>query len=280
MFGISSFELLIIFIVGLLVLGPERMPEVVRGLGKIVGKLKRFTDEARSQFEKELEVGELKKTLEDFKKSGDLQSLTSSLTELEAEAKKGVGVLQDELSSQINEATEGVTSRRPILTTPPKGFNPTKESLIKEPLRNVPLKNEPLKKESIKNELLANDSLLKEDKSPHQHTLPYHSSLHSSLKKEPFSMDDLLSQNAPSHKLTEPYTKSTPKKALARKGKEVTTDWQAIVNQRQLEILAEGDQAAQAYYDHIKEKYQRKFLTEEERHKRYTERMIALNRPR
>lgn len=249
MFGISSFELLIIFMIGLLVLGPERMPEVVRGLGKVVGKLKRFTDEARSQFEKELEVDELKKTFDDFKKSEELRSLTSGLTQLETEAKKGVGTLQEELSSHIDETTERITSLRPILTTPPTGFNPRKESLVKEPLFNVG--------------------------SPPPSPSPF--------KKEPVSMDDLLSQTRTPSKLAEPYTKSiqsTVRAHSTKAQKEDATDWQVIVNQRQLEILVQRDQSAKAYYNHIKEKYQRKLLTEEERQKRYTERMTHLNKPR
>lgn len=43
-------ELLIIFAVALIVLGPERLPEVARALGKISGQARRAADQLRREF--------------------------------------------------------------------------------------------------------------------------------------------------------------------------------------------------------------------------------------
>ena len=43
MFGIGAPELLVIFVVALIVLGPERLPEVARALGKAMAELRRAT---------------------------------------------------------------------------------------------------------------------------------------------------------------------------------------------------------------------------------------------
>ncbi len=43
MFGIGTPELLVILVVALIVLGPERMPEVARALGKAMAELRRAT---------------------------------------------------------------------------------------------------------------------------------------------------------------------------------------------------------------------------------------------
>ena len=43
MFGIGTPELLVIFIVALIVLGPERLPEVARMLGRAMAELRRAT---------------------------------------------------------------------------------------------------------------------------------------------------------------------------------------------------------------------------------------------
>jgi|YNPBryulayer2012_1023412.scaffolds.fasta_scaffold20855_2 sec-independent protein translocase protein TatB len=63
MFNIGFSEALIIFFVALVVLGPERLPEVGRFLGKLSLEFKRAIDELK----KELEIEELEKDVEEAK---------------------------------------------------------------------------------------------------------------------------------------------------------------------------------------------------------------------
>ena len=63
MFNIGFSEALIIFFVALVVLGPERLPEVGRFLGKLSLEFKRAIDELK----KELEIEELEKEVEETK---------------------------------------------------------------------------------------------------------------------------------------------------------------------------------------------------------------------
>jgi sec-independent protein translocase protein TatB len=50
MFGIGTGELLLILVIALVVLGPERMPRVARDIGRVVGDLRRTSDELREEF--------------------------------------------------------------------------------------------------------------------------------------------------------------------------------------------------------------------------------------
>lgn len=50
MFGIGPEELVLVLIVALLVLGPERLPRVARDVGRVVGDLRRTSDEFREEF--------------------------------------------------------------------------------------------------------------------------------------------------------------------------------------------------------------------------------------
>ena len=50
MFGIGPEELILVLIVALLVLGPERLPKVARDVGRVVGDLRRTSDEFREEF--------------------------------------------------------------------------------------------------------------------------------------------------------------------------------------------------------------------------------------
>lgn len=50
MLGIGAEEFLLVLIVALLVLGPERLPRVARDIGRVVGDLRRTSDEFREEF--------------------------------------------------------------------------------------------------------------------------------------------------------------------------------------------------------------------------------------
>jgi sec-independent protein translocase protein TatB len=50
MFGIGTGELLLLLVLALIVLGPERMPRMARDIGKVVGDLRRTSDELRDEF--------------------------------------------------------------------------------------------------------------------------------------------------------------------------------------------------------------------------------------
>ena len=50
MFGVGPEELVLILVIALIVLGPERMPKLARDLGRVVGDLRRTSDELREEF--------------------------------------------------------------------------------------------------------------------------------------------------------------------------------------------------------------------------------------
>lgn len=60
MFDIGFWELVVIAVVALLVLGPERLPEFAINAGRWLGKLKRFINNTRRELESELRITEQK----------------------------------------------------------------------------------------------------------------------------------------------------------------------------------------------------------------------------
>jgi Tat protein translocase TatB subunit len=50
MFGIGMPELMVIFVIGLVVLGPKRLPELARSLGKSLAEFRRASNEMRREF--------------------------------------------------------------------------------------------------------------------------------------------------------------------------------------------------------------------------------------
>ncbi len=106
MFGISSTEFLIILVIALVVIGPQKLPEMIRTVGKWVGKIQHFTRNIKNDLSNEFELDEIKKSLEELKQSSELQKLKS---ELES-AKSGVEKTISNLESQVEETKSQVES--------------------------------------------------------------------------------------------------------------------------------------------------------------------------
>ncbi len=56
MSGIGFWELIILFLIGLIVLGPERLPRVANQLGSWLGQARRMTRVMKRQLEEELDL--------------------------------------------------------------------------------------------------------------------------------------------------------------------------------------------------------------------------------
>lgn len=65
MFDFSFSEILLCFVVALVVLGPERMPAVARAVGRWTGKARVYMRNLSAELERETQVAELKKQVED-----------------------------------------------------------------------------------------------------------------------------------------------------------------------------------------------------------------------
>lgn len=59
MFDVGFGELVLLFVIGLLVLGPQRLPKVAAELGKWVGRARRTASDLRRQLEREIELSEI-----------------------------------------------------------------------------------------------------------------------------------------------------------------------------------------------------------------------------
>lgn len=86
MFDIGFFELLVIAIVGLLVIGPERLPETVRAIGLWIGRLKRSLRETRSELEKQIGADDIRRQLHNEEV---MRSLESTRRQIEDAVQEG-----------------------------------------------------------------------------------------------------------------------------------------------------------------------------------------------
>ena len=86
MFDIGFSELMIIALVALVVIGPERLPRVARTAGHLLGRLQRYVGDVKSDINREIQLDELKKMQQQVEESArDLQSsVTQEFTSLES----------------------------------------------------------------------------------------------------------------------------------------------------------------------------------------------------
>ncbi len=79
MFDIGFSELMVIALVALVVIGPERLPRVARTLGHLFGRLQRYVNEVKADINREMELEELRKFKNEFEQAA--QSMETKLKE-------------------------------------------------------------------------------------------------------------------------------------------------------------------------------------------------------
>jgi sec-independent protein translocase protein TatB len=66
MFDCSVAELMVVMVVALVVIGPERLPKVARTAGHLFGRLQRYVTQVKSDISREMELAELGKVKSEF----------------------------------------------------------------------------------------------------------------------------------------------------------------------------------------------------------------------
>src|SRR5271156_1198002 len=104
MFDIGFSEMLVIGLVALIVIGPERLPRVARTIGHLAGRLQRYVADVKADINREVELEELRKMKDSVQQaaSGIETSLQSELNKVETE---------------LNAAAESAASTSPPAST-------------------------------------------------------------------------------------------------------------------------------------------------------------------
>jgi sec-independent protein translocase protein TatB len=103
MFDAGFWELALIFVLALLVVGPERLPGLARKAGFWVGKARRFVTNVRSDIEHELRTEDLEKMLNQQK--DEIQELKSFLHSTKSETEKSIRETEELIKSKTSEDT-------------------------------------------------------------------------------------------------------------------------------------------------------------------------------
>ena len=109
MFDIGFPELMVVSIVALLILGPERLPEALRTLGLWMGRLRRSFTAVKTELEKELGMDDIRRQLHN-------ESVMEEMQRIEAEVQNSLDVDAASASGQ-DSAAENSIAPPPIKPT-------------------------------------------------------------------------------------------------------------------------------------------------------------------
>jgi len=104
MFDIAFSELVVIAIVALIVIGPEKLPKVARTLGALTGRMQRYMAQIKEEVNRESRFAELQKLQEEIKTAASVAQ-----ADLEATANKVVQDTKADVSDK-NVTAEAIKS--------------------------------------------------------------------------------------------------------------------------------------------------------------------------
>ncbi len=112
MFDIGFWELTVIAVVALIVIGPDKLPEVARTAGKWAGRTRRFVNQVRSDIDSEIKQEDVRKFIEKEVGLGEIKdALATKHKQYDFEEEKSylVGAI-DDAKNAIDDAKAGFDS--------------------------------------------------------------------------------------------------------------------------------------------------------------------------
>ncbi|MEW6206231.1 MAG: Sec-independent protein translocase protein TatB [Pseudomonadota bacterium] len=132
MFDIAFSEMLIIAVIALLVIGPEKLPKVAKTVGHLLGKAQRYVSDVKSEINREMEIDELRKLQAEMqtaarKVEGDVQT---TLRDTEADLNKSVKSIEDDIAELENSKPATTPAAASTTQSSPKAEDPAPEQTV------------------------------------------------------------------------------------------------------------------------------------------------------
>ena len=110
MFDIGFSELMLIGLVALIVIGPERLPRVARTVGHLAGRMQRYVADVKADINREMELEELRKMRD---------SVQSAASEIETSVKQELSQTESDLNKTVSDAAADPAEAKPAGDAPP-----------------------------------------------------------------------------------------------------------------------------------------------------------------
>ena len=166
MFDIGFSELIVIAIVALVVIGPERLPRVARTAGHMLGRLQRYVNDVKTDIDREMQLDELKRLQAEVQESANSfeNSLRSEAQTLQrsfdqgatalGQDVKGVSTLSGEAplpAPELPPAEPAATGTEPkaSVVVPGVGLDGPEAGVLLPPLQPPPARSNELAKAAV-----------------------------------------------------------------------------------------------------------------------------------
>ena len=110
MFDIGFSEMLMVAVVALVVIGPERLPGVARNIGRFAGRLQRYVHDIKRDFNREVEFEEIKRLQHEMETT--VQSMQQSMRAVESTLQQEVQQHQVALSEALPNAAPATAPKK------------------------------------------------------------------------------------------------------------------------------------------------------------------------
>ena len=97
MFDIGFSEIIVIAVVALIVIGPERLPKTARTLGHLFGRLQRYVADVKADINREMQLDELKKLQQEVRQAAS--EIETSVNAAARDVETGVRSVKSELNA-------------------------------------------------------------------------------------------------------------------------------------------------------------------------------------
>lgn len=105
MFDIGFSELVVLGVIGVVVIGPQRLPEVVRTAVITVRKIRRAFSDVRADIERELDLDDMRKILHEADMKAHINQLNQDIMDLDKSAR----ALGDDIKTDLEHSYDGYT---------------------------------------------------------------------------------------------------------------------------------------------------------------------------
>jgi len=114
MFDIGFSEIVVIGVVALVVIGPERLPKTARTVGLLFGRLQRYVNDVKADISREMELDELRRLQHEMQ--GAARELESTVKGAASDMAAGVRNVESELNAAAAQATGTQTQTQTTAT--------------------------------------------------------------------------------------------------------------------------------------------------------------------